>query len=200
MKSLLGFAAAGLAVLAGGSVAQAQYFHGHVHYHRGHYHLHGHWHYPSYYSVSPVIYGSPWYTPAYSYPPVVSSTPTVIYQPPVVNPTGVVSASAASLKPNALPPYTGPGVTLRLPAELTVPFYLQVDRRDVELKPGTEVTLKDKASYVVEFDRGGDFGAARQELTEGRYKLGVGAKGWYLVPDPVNNDLRQNKLPGEPKQ
>lgn len=100
-----------------------------------------------------------------------------------------------------LPTYTGPGVTLRLPAEFRGSVYVQVDKREVELKPGSEVVLKDKASYVVEFDRGGDFGAARQELTEGVYKLIVGEKGWQVAPDaPANGGLRRNTLPDEPKK
>ncbi len=87
-------------------------------------------------------------------------------------------------------------MTLRLPAEFRGSVYVQVDKREVELKPGTEVVLKDKASYVVEFDRGGDFGAARQELTEGAYKLAVGEKGWQVAPDaPATGGLRPNPLP-----
>jgi hypothetical protein len=203
MKVLLGFAAAGLVVLAGGSVARAQYFHGHVHYHRGHYHLHGHWHYPHYHwhSGYPAIYGSSWYTPTYSYPSVVSSPPTIISAAPVVNPTGVVRSSGVSLKANPLPPYTGPGVTLRLPAEFPGPVHVRIDKQDIELKPGTEATLKDKPSCIVEFDRGENFGVARHELTEGSYKMTVGDKGWQVVPDPApTNGPRRNTLPGEPKK
>lgn len=188
MKSLLSFAAVGLVLLAGGSVAQAQHFHGHTHYHRGHIHYHGHWHYPSYFSGSPAIYGSSW------------STPTIIYPTPLVNPTVIIPASATSLKPNALPPYTGPGVTLRLPAEFPGPVNVRIDNRDIELKPGTEVTLKEKPVYLVEFDRGGDFGAARHELTEGLYTMTVGNKGWQVVLTPSNGGLPRNTLPGEPKK
>jgi hypothetical protein len=178
MNSFLGFMA-GAVVLAGGSMAQAQHFHGHAHYHRGHIHLHGHYHYPSYSQPS-------YYTTA----PAVS--PTVI----------VVQASAATLKPNALPSYTGSGVTLRLPAEFPDPVFVRIDKRDIELKPGTEITLKDKSSYFVDFDRGGDFGPARNELlSEGKYKMAVGHKGWLVLPDaPVPAELRRNKLPGEPKK
>lgn len=203
MKTLLSFAAAVLAVLAGGAVAQAQHFHGHAHYHHGHIDYHGYWHYPSYSSfgsygyANPYTYGSYSY-PRYYYPSVV--TGSVIQPAPTIVPAAGVTTST-SLKPNALPPYTGPGVTLRLPAEFPGSVYLQVDKREVELKPGTEVALKDKASYVVEFDRGGDFGAARHELAEGVYKFAVGEKGWYMVPEtPANSGLRKNSLPGEPKK
>lgn len=53
----------------------------------------------------------------------------------------------------------------------------------------------------MEFDRGGEFGADRQELTEGSYKLVVGEKGWQVAPDaPANGGLRRNPLPDEPKK
>lgn len=192
MKTLLGFAAAGLVVLAGGSPVPAQYFHGHVHYHHGHIDYHGHWHYPGYsgyaYPYASGSYSDPRYYPSVATYPVVQPATTVV---PVAGVT-----TATSLKPNALPPYAGPGVTLRLPAEFPNPVYVTADKREVELKPGIEVVLKDKASCVVEFDRGGDFGAARQELTEGAYKLVVGEKGWQVAPDaPATGGLRPNPLP-----
>ncbi|MCE9566478.1 MAG: hypothetical protein K8U57_31025 [Planctomycetes bacterium] len=194
MKSLLSFAAVWVVVLAGGSVAQAQHFHGHAHYHRGHIHYHGHYHYPnsyaypSYFDGSPAIYGSSWYTP------------TITYPAPVVNPAVIIPASATSFKSNALPPYSGPGVTLRLPAEYPDPVIVRIDKRDIELKPGTEVTLKEKPVYVVEFDRGGDYGAARHDLTEGLYTMTVGNKGWHVMLAPSNGGLPRNTLPGEPKK
>jgi hypothetical protein len=88
-------------------------------------------------------------------------------------------------------------VTLRLPAESLGSVFVRVDGRDIELKPGTEVTLKARSSYVVEFDRGGDFGPGRHELTEGVYKMIVGGRGWRIVPDapPGKGDLRPNPLP-----
>lgn len=215
MKVLLSFAAAAcLAVVAAGSTAQAQHRHsghvhgGHVHggyyggghVHGGYYggHVHGgHVHIlPStgyyYGSGYPYSYGSSSYYPSVVASPVVPSVTTVV---------PVSEGTSTSLKPNPLPAYTGPGVTLRLPAEFRSPVYVQVDKREVELKPGTEVVLKYKASYVLEFDRGGDFGAVRQELTEGVYKLVVGEKGWHVAPDaPANGGLRRNPLPDEPKK
>lgn len=181
MKSLLSFfAAVGAIVLTGGSAAQAQHFHGHAHYHRGHIDLHGHWHYPSYTQ------------PGYYYAPT----------PVVVSPPAIIQASAAPLKPNPLPAYAGPGVTLRMPAEFPDAVYVRIGNRDIELKPGTEITLKEKSTYSLDFDRGGDFGPARNELlTEGKYKMAVGDKGWFVMPDgPAPVELPRNKLPGESKK
>lgn len=203
MRILFNFTAAVLAVLAGGSLAQAQHFHGHAHYHHGHIDYHGHWHYPSYSGYGsygyayPYTYGSYSY-PSYYYPSVVTST--VVQPVPAVVPAAGVTTST-SLKPNVLPPYTGPGVTLRLPAEFPGSVYVQIDKRDVELKPGTEVVLKDKASYLVEFDRGGDFGTSSGAISEGAYKFAVGEKGWYMVPDAsATGGPRRNTLPGELKK
>lgn len=78
--------------------------------------------------------------PVYSYPPVVTAAgvqPAVAVSPTVIPATGVTTTT--SLKPNAIPPYTGPGVTLRLPADYPGAVYVQVDKREVEIKPGTEV-------------------------------------------------------------
>lgn len=213
MKVLLSFAAAGLAVVAAGSVVQAQHRHGgHVHgghVHGGYYggghvhggfyggHVHGGYYGGHLHGGHIHILPSAGYYYGSGYPYSYGSS----YYPSVTTIVPVTSGPSTSLKPNPLPTYTGPGVTLRLPADFRGSVYVQVDKREVELKPGSEVVLKDKASYVVEFDRGGDFGAARHELTEGVYKLVVGEKGWQVVPDAAaNGGLRRNTLPDEPKK
>lgn len=188
--------------LLGGTAAQAQHFHGHAHYHHGHIDYHGHWHAPSYYGsygyASPSPYGFSSYPSYYSFPPVVTN-PFVQPATTIVQAAGVTTST--SIRPNALPPYTGPGMTLRLPAEFPGPVYVQIDKREVEIKPGTEVVLKNKPSYLVEFDMGGDFGPSSNTIPEGAYKFAVGEKGWYMVPDaPANGGLRKNALPGESKK
>lgn len=182
--------------LLGGTAAQAQHFHGHAHYHHGHIDYHGHWHAPSYYGS----YGNGFtsYPSYYSYPSLVTN-PVVTPATTIVPVSGVTTAT--SFRPNALPPYTGPGMTLRLPAEFPGPVYVQIDKREVEIKPGTEVVLKNKPSYLVEFDMGGDFGPSSNTIPEGAYRFAVGEKGWYMVPDaPANGGLRKNALPGESKK
>ena len=228
MKSLFLFVATA-AVFAGGATAHAQHGHGgyghggyahggygHGGYGHGGYahglghvydsHLHGHLHgltlggfYGSYGVGYPYTYGSSLSYPTYSYPPVVAA-PVVTAPPAAVVPAAGVTTST-SLKPNAIPPYAGPGVTLRLPAEYPGSVYVQVDKREVEIKPGTEVVLKDKYSYRVEFDRGGEFGTSSDDITEGVYKFKAADKGWFLVPDDVaTGGVRRNALPGEPKK
>lgn len=172
-------------------------------------HVHGHIHafplggyYGSYGIGSPYAYRPTLSYPVYSYPSVVTATvvqPVVAVSPTVIQAAGVTTST--SLKPNAIPPYTGPGVTLRLPADYPGSVYVQVDKREVEIKPGTEVVLKDKYSYRVEFDRGGEFGTSSDDITEGVYKFKAADKGWFLVPDEaVAGGVRRNALPGEPKK
>lgn len=256
MKVLLSFAAAGLALLAGGATVQAQHGHGghggghggghsfghgggHSFGHGGHYSGHGFGHAFGHYSghgyhsgfglsvglghgfghgyhsglyVQPYIgysgsywggypstYGSSWSTPTYYYPSVVTSPAPAPAS--VVPASGVVTSTSYSYKPNVLPPSTGAGLTLRLPAEFPNSLHLQIDKREIELKPGTEVTLKDRALFYVEFDRGGDFGIARYDLTEGSYRMTIGAKGWSVVSDavaPTTGTARRNDLPSAP--
>jgi hypothetical protein len=134
-------------------------------------------------------------------PAPVTTTAAVPPAATVTTPAADATASTA-LRANPLPKYTGPGVKLRLPAGFTGPVYVTVDQREVELKPGAEVALSDKASYVVEFDRGGNFGTARYELKEGVYRITVGDKGWDLVADDTpartTGEPRRNRLPGDP--
>lgn len=227
MRHRFTLAASALAVMAGGAAVQAQHGHSHGHvtghggfshgsyvhssYGHGGYvhggyggHVHGQIHglplggyYGSYGVGSPYAYRPTLSYPVYSYPSVVQ--PVVAVSPTVIPAAGVTTST--SLKPNAIPPYTGPGVTLRLPADYLGSVYVQVDKREVEIKPGTEVVLKDKYSYRVEFDRGGEFGTSSDDITEGVYKFKVADKGWFLVPDEAAaGGVRRNALPGEPKK
>lgn len=50
----------------------------------------------------------------------------------------------------------------------------------VTLKSGYFSTLETRSKMTVNFDRGGEFGAARYSLTEGTYRFDVTEKGWEL--------------------
>lgn len=183
MSRLFTCATAAAAVLAGGATAQAQYFHGHAHYHNGHYHLHGHWHYPA--PLYPAAGVSGYFAPSLR-PAVIAAAPVA---PPVVAP-----AASLALRPNPLPAPAPAaavaGLTLRLPAEYPNPVHVRVERRDYELRPGTEVSVPARASYLVEFDQGGAFGPFSAEYVAGVYRFAAGPRGWRLEPDaPRRNDL-----------
>jgi hypothetical protein len=63
--------------------------------------------------------------------------------------------------------------------EDTVAYTLDGQRYD--LSPNYSQKLTTRASWVVAFDRGGSFGAARYTLTEGTYKFVATERGWDLV-------------------
>ena len=49
------------------------------------------------------------------------------------------------------------------------------------IQPGNLQTLTTRPSWVIAFDRGGDFGQARYTLTKGTYTFSPTEKGWELV-------------------
>ena len=80
------------------------------------------------------------------------------------------------------------------------PVAYLVDEKSEELRDGQTRTYSG-ASHVVEYDRGGDLGTARYELTGGLYAFMVGDNGWELVRDSNSTRtadrpaLRRNDLP-----
>lgn len=183
-----------------------------------HHHHHGHWGY----------YG--WYRPAPSYVYVAPPPPT-IYVPvatttiPVAQPNLSLSSTAttvpavattaqqpstaaaptAQVRANPLPAYQGSGVTIRNPAGsgARVSFVVD-DTLQLDLEPGESTPLKEKNSYSVAFDRGGDFGTSRRVLGEGTYEFVATETGWELRRDalktahsegPTEPVVRRNELP-----
>ena len=54
------------------------------------------------------------------------------------------------------------------------------------MKPGYAQNLSTRDSWLVEFDRGGDFGTARYTVTAGTYKFVATDRGWDLVKDTLD--------------
>lgn len=102
------------------------------------------------------------------------------------SPGGVQPAAATTpLPPNRLP-YTGPGVSLRLPTDLAGEVnYLVDDAEHMVIGSGEEQHLRAKGGYEIRFSRGIDdsgrsYGEARYTITEGNYRFAVTDKGWEL--------------------
>jgi hypothetical protein len=55
--------------------------------------------------------------------------------------------------------------------------------------------VREKASYIVEFDRGGSFGTAKYELTEGEYEFVVTDRGWDLQRDATGGTWQTARVP-----
>jgi len=186
-------------------------YHHHHHHHRPY--GYGWWYYPrvdyvylpppvTYVPVAPPVAVVPQYG-ASSYAP---STQGAAAAPTL--PTSSTNSAATTTKPaatptNTLPEYRGRGVTLRNPASTgTSVAFLLDGRTEMELAPGEVSPLREKGTYLVEFDRGADFGTARRELAEGAYEFTATAEGWDLrrMPTPGNAPaveplVRRNVLP-----
>jgi hypothetical protein len=96
-------------------------------------------------------------------------------------------------------PYSGPGVTIRNPAASAVTLSYVIDSRQAyEIAAGQTEQLTAKGSYLVEFDRGGDFGRARYTITEGLYDFTPTDHGWELYRQPAAAQaqrVKSNPLP-----
>ena len=166
--------------------------HGHGHHHHCHPHYYGYYRpYPS------VVYVAPPPPPAITY---VQPAPVTQYVTPAPQPI----VSSPTIRPNPTPSYQGRGVTIRNPQVSggTVAFVVD-EQNEVMLSPGQTKPMNDKGAYVVEFDRGGDYGTARRTVTEGPWKFVATSNGWDLqrdngeVPsDDIRPVVRRNSLPG----
>jgi hypothetical protein len=97
-------------------------------------------------------------------------------------------------------PYAGPGVTIRNPVEPGAQLSYTIDARHAyDIAPGASQLLDTKGSYLVEFDRGGDFGRARYTITEGLYEFTPTDRGWELYRQPdaaaAAQRVKSNPLP-----
>ena len=142
---------------------------------------------PGYYPYGPG-YGSPY---RYGSRPYHGST--------VVIGRGYSQPEARYVE-SAPAPYTGPGVTIRNPAEPGIQLSYTIDaRQGYDIAAGQTQQLTTKASYRVDFDRGGDFGRARYTITEGLYDFTPTDHGWELYRQPDSaaaaERVKSNPLP-----
>lgn len=190
--------------------------HGHHHGHHHHRHHHHGWGFtyiapppPRYVYVAPppVIQERVYVTP-----PAVQERVIIQQSQPVTSTTNVPSNNnVASTTPRLPAPPTrstafGSPVVIRNSCGKGVPVAFLVDDRSEELGDGQSRTFSG-SSHVVEFDRGGDLGTARYELTAGVYAFAVTDRGWELVRETNPSSartadrpaLRKNELPIEVK-
>jgi hypothetical protein len=154
--------------------------------------------------------------PRYVYvapPPVVQYVqpqPVIIQQPPPVASYGAAASTPApAVTANQLPApptrsvATGSPVVIRNSGNKGVPVAFLVDEKSEELRDGQTRTYSG-SSHIIEFDRGGDLGTARYELTSGLYSFVVGSNGWQLLRDSTSSTrtaerpaVKRNELPFE---
>jgi len=174
-----------------------------------HHHHHGHWGYYGWYRPAPsYVYVAP---PPTVYVPVATTTIPVAQSNLSLSSTATAqqppsaAVPTAQVRANPLPAYQGSGVTIRNPAGsgARVSFVVD-DTLQLDLEPGESTPLKEKNSYSVAFDRGGDFGTSRRVLGEGIYEFVATESGWELRRDavktassetPTEPVVRRNELP-----
>jgi hypothetical protein len=194
-----------LAMIAGGpALAQAQRISlsiggGYGHGYHGHHHHH-----------SGVTFGylAPPPRVTYVYPaPVVREQIYVYPQPaPVYVPAPAPQTpnwtTRAEPRTNALPAKAAANtwVVIRNPVDSggRVAFLID-DETEVALDEGRSRAISGDR-HTIEFDRGGDFGAARKTVGEGQYEFVVTERGWDLVSVAKNSDrvaagVQKNELP-----
>jgi hypothetical protein len=188
------FLAAALMGIAA-TTASAQHFsfgissgHGHHHHHHhGGWHFdyhdcwHPHYYYPRYVYVEPA--------------PVIRERVTYVERAPVVARTEPPLAN--TLTANTL-------ITVQNGSGKNVAVTFLMDAQDVSLRDGEVRSFTGRASRAIEFDRGGDFGSARYDLSPGDYEFVITDRGWDLqrraVPTTaastaVKPSVRKNALP-----
>ncbi|MEX2093871.1 MAG: hypothetical protein WD971_14390 [Pirellulales bacterium] len=113
--------------------------------------------------ISPLAEPVPWA------PSPQHDTPAADEPEPVVSSSDVDTAASLS-----------PVLVNVAENQLTVRFL--VNGELIELGPGERRTLSGADTWVVRFDRGGDFGAATEILYRGTFRFVVSAAGWGLEP------------------
>lgn len=145
------------------------------------------------------------YPPGYPYGPYgYRYGPNPYYAPPPVVVNRYYQTPAVQyVQPTPAGEYAGPGVAIRNPADPNVTISYTIDsQREFEIAPGETQRLTDKGKYVVEFDRGGQFGSAKYSIREGVYQFTPTSRGWELFrqegESPIvepKPELKTNPLP-----
>jgi hypothetical protein len=173
--------------------ASAQHFSfgissGHGHHH--HHHHHGGWHFDWHDCWHDHYY--PRYV--YAYPAPVIRERVYVEREPRVYESRSYSTTA--------PPAADTLITVQNGAGKAVAVTFLMDAQDVSLRDGEQRSFTGRSSRVVEFDRGGDFGSARYDLTPGDYEFVITTRGWDLqrktsaaASTAAKPSVRKNALP-----
>lgn len=160
---------------------------------------------PGYWGPPPIVYAAPAVVQ-----PVVVQPQTIVpvspgYSTAAPNYSSALPATSGTLTANTIPSTAGSTtnddrIVIRNAANAQLPVAFVVDGQDVELAEGATRTFIGKTHRTVQYDRGGRFGSAQQDLSGGQYEFRVTASGWDLVrkPDFVPSSrtaVRSNTLP-----
>lgn len=128
----------------------------------------------------------PHHRPVYIYPYTSYYTPGYTYDYSYSQPAPVVTAPATPPS-NPLPPTAAgaAGIQIVNPAQTGVPLTYTLNGTQYTIRPGETQNLQLDRSWTIEFDRGGQFGAARYDLAPGVYAFSPTARGWELYQQPA---------------
>jgi len=87
--------------------------------------------------------------------------------------------------PMPAPPREGASLPIKImsPEDAGAPIAYSVNEFEYTIEPGESQTLINDREWVIEFDRGGDFGTARYTLYPGTYEFALAKNGWEVYHD-----------------
>ena len=98
--------------------------------------------------------------------------------------------------PYCPPPAEPEAAPLELLNETDIMLRCRINGEIVTFAPGQGIPFPGGRLWVIEFHRGGPFGTARYELTEGVYRFGRNDQGWTLMP--VEAPQPESEIPPNP--
>jgi len=146
---------------------------------------------------------APPYGPGYGYGYGYGLGPSY-YSPPIIVERQVVQPQVRYVPVQSATSYQGQGVLIRNPAKTETTLSYTIDAQDEhEIAAGQSQRLTAKRTYVIDFDRGGDFGHACYSIYEGWYQFTLTDRGWELfrqqgpMPADETTKVKANPLPGQ---
>lgn len=180
-------------------------FHGghHGYYHGGHYGWHDYGWYPRYvYRPYEYVYIAPPLIPQAAY--VQPNNPTALQSKIDLSAVPASTTARPTARRNSLPAGNDQPVVIRNSSSSKANvFFIVNGATECELAPGQTMPLDETATCLVEFDRGGNFGTAAQELNSGSYEFVVTEGGWNLqrstsdASRTTSRAVKKNLLPKE---
>lgn len=93
------------------------------------------------------------------------------------------------------PPMDSAGTIEIVNPEGNAPLAYDVNQFHFEIEPGQTQRLDDDRPWVIQFDKGGDFGDGAYSLEAGRYKFVPTANGWDLVKATDQTGIARRAAP-----
>lgn len=161
--------------------------------HRDHYDYH-HKHYYPYNYRYPYYYGYSYYNYPYYYPYSSYYQGYNYTAPAYSSPTPIGPGQTLAPQPNP-PPSGAPPIQIVNPMENRVALSFTLNGTQTTLQPGETRDLQNDRQWVIQFDRGAQFGTASYSLDSGVYTFAGTSNGWELYHQPPNTFQPGNPAP-----